>query len=97
MCLDEVMKLRTKSFVFRLAFPSSGSSYVEVFVGIEGWKPEVFGIGFLPGIFKALYFVLKLCLLLQIRDKQGSNPGKPVKSSTPINTVYKLIAGRWWP
>lgn len=51
MCLDEVMKLRTKSFVFRLMFLSSGSSYVEVFVGIEGWKPEVFGIGFFPDIF----------------------------------------------
>lgn len=36
MCLDEVMKLRTKSFVFRLAFPSSGSSDVKVFVGIVG-------------------------------------------------------------
>lgn len=83
MCLDEVMKLRTKSFVCRLAFPSSGSSYVEVFVGIKGWKPEVFGIGFLPGIFKALYFVLKLCLLLQIRNKQGSNPGKASKILNP--------------
>lgn len=52
-------------------------------MGIEGWKPEVFGVGFLPGIFKALYFVLKLCLLLQIRDKQGSNPGKASKILNP--------------
>lgn len=85
MCLDEVMKLRTESFVFRLMFLSSGSSYVEVFVGREGWKPEVFGIVFFfQAYFKALYFMLKLCLLLlQIRDKQGSNPGNASKILNP--------------
>lgn len=88
-CLDEVMKLRTKPFVSRLRFPCSGSSGVKVFRRLGGWKPEVFGMVFL-GLFKTFYFMAKLCLQLQSRGKQGKTSGlSPPKSSTPIKTIYK--------
>lgn len=87
MCLDQVMKFRTKPFVFRLMFLGSGSSRIKVFRGIEGWKPEVFVIVCL-GLLKTFYSMVKPPLSITEQSTQGKAKGYLHRNPPPQLKPY---------